>query len=53
MPDQDRLRALAGRRVRLPGHFAGEVTVEGARPLGAGAELRVRLPDGELDEAVR
>ena len=52
MSDQDRLRALVGRRVRLPGHFAGEVTVESARPLGAGAELRVRLPGGELDEAV-
>ena len=52
MPDASRLRALAGRRVRLPGHFAGEVTVESARPLGAGAELRVRLPGGELDEAV-
>ncbi len=52
MPDASRLRALAGRRVHLPGHFAGEVTIEGARPLGAGAELRVRLPGGELDEAV-
>ncbi len=52
MPDASRPRALAGRRVRLPGHFAGEVTVEDARPLGAGAELRVRLPDGALDEAV-
>ena len=52
MPDASRLRALAGRRVRLPDHFAGEVTIEDARPLGAGAELRVRLPGGELDEAV-
>ena len=52
MPDASRLRALVGRRVHLPGHFAGEVTIEGARPLGAGAELRVRLPGGELDEAV-
>ena len=52
MSDASRLRALAGRRVRLPGHFAGEVTVDSARPLGAGAELRVRLPDGALDEAV-
>ena len=52
MPNASRLRALAGRRVRLPDHFAGEVTIEDARPLGAGAELRVRLPGGELDEAV-
>ena len=52
MADESRLGTLAGRRVRLPGHFAGEVTVEYARPLGAGAELRVRLDTGELDEAV-
>ena len=50
--DDARLRALTGRRVWLPSHFAGAVTIEDARPLGAGAELRVRLPDGELDEAV-
>ena len=50
--DAARLRALTGRRVHLPDHFAGEVTIESARPLGAGAELRVRLPGGELDEAV-
>ena len=40
-----------GRRVALPGHFADAVTVVGARPLGAGAELRVRQAAGELDEA--
>ena len=41
-----------GRRVALPGHFVDAVTVVGARPLGAGAELRVRQADGQLDEAV-
>ena len=43
---------LVGRRVTLPGHFVDEVTIEDARPLGSGAELRVRLVGGELDETV-
>ena len=46
------LRDLVGRRVTLPGHFVEPVTIEDARPLGSGAELRVRLATGELDEAV-
>ena len=46
------LRGLVGLRVSLPGHFAEPVTIEDARPLGAGAELRVRLATGALDEAV-
>ena len=46
------LQGLVGRRVTLPGHFAEPVTIEDARPLGSGAELRVRLASGELDEAV-
>ena len=46
------LQGLVGRRVTLPGHFAEQVTIEDARPLGSGAELRVRLASGELDEAV-
>ena len=46
------LRGLAGLRVTLPGHFAEPVTIEDARPLGSGAELRVRLATGDLDEAV-
>ena len=46
------LRDLVGRRVTLPSHFVDAVIVEDARPLGAGAELRVRLTTGELDEAV-
>ena len=46
------LGGLIGRRVTLPGHFVDAVTIEDARPLGSGAELRVRLVTGELDEAV-
>ena len=46
------LRGLIGSHVALPGHFVGLVTVEHARQLGEGAELRVRLPNGELDETV-
>ena len=44
------LRSLVGRRVTLPGHFAELVTTEDACPLGPGAELRVRLATGKLDE---
>ena len=44
--------SLVGRRVHLVGHFVGDVVIEAARSLGSGAEVRVRLPDGELDEAV-
>jgi hypothetical protein len=52
MPEVVGVAALVGRRLRLPGHFVGEVVVEAARPLGTGAEIRVRLLNGELDEAV-
>jgi hypothetical protein len=41
-----------GKQVSLPGHFDVPVTLEAARPLGKGFEIRVRLPDGSLDEAV-
>lgn len=51
-PDKDALETLVGRRIELPGHFEGTVTVESLRALGSGAELRVRLSTGELDEAV-
>src|SRR5579885_2404489 len=51
-PGKPALDALVGRRLLLPGHFEGMVTIESARPLGAGAEIRVRLASGELDEAV-
>ena len=46
------LEELIGRRVSLPDHFVGEVFIEAARALGSGAEIRVRLQNGELDEAV-
>ena len=46
------LRDLVGRRVTLPSYFVDAVIIEGVRPLGTGAELRVRLATGELDEAV-
>ncbi len=52
VPADPALVSLVGRRVALPGHFAGEVLVESIRPLDAGAELRVRLADGEIDETV-
>jgi superfamily II DNA or RNA helicase len=46
------LSPLVGRRVALPGHFLGEVIIEAARALGTGVEVRVRLSNGALDEAV-
>jgi hypothetical protein len=38
----------------LGGHFEGVVTIEDARPLrsGEGAEIKVRLASGELDETI-
>jgi hypothetical protein len=41
-----------GRRIVLPGHFAGPVVLEAIRPLGDGFECRVRLADGTPDEAI-
>lgn len=41
-----------GKAVSLPSHFDVPVTLEDARPLGRGFEIRVRLPDGSLDETV-
>ncbi len=50
------LAARIGNRVSLPGHFDAPVILEDVRPLGAngsaGCECRVRLPNGELEEAV-
>lgn len=37
------VQGMVGRCLELPGHFVGPVTIEHARPLGGGAELRVRL----------
>jgi hypothetical protein len=36
----------------LPGHFPEPVVLEAVRPIGAGYECRVRLPDGSPDEAI-
>jgi hypothetical protein len=41
-----------GQRVTLPGHFPEPVVLEAVRPIGAGYECRVRLPDGSPDEAI-
>lgn len=41
-----------GQRVNLPGHFPEPVILEAVRPIGAGYECRVRLPDGTPDEAI-
>jgi hypothetical protein len=41
-----------GQQVSLPGHFDTPVVLEAARPLTAGLDCRVRLPDGTLAEAV-
>ena len=53
---ENRLSAQVGHRISLQGHFDGPVILEDVRPLGtdgsAGYECRVRLPDGELAEAV-
>jgi SNF2 family DNA or RNA helicase len=43
---------LIGQRVVIPGHFEAPVQVESVRALGLGYELRVRLPSGQLEEAV-
>jgi SNF2-related domain len=47
-----KLDDLIGRRLSLASHFEGAVTVEAVRPVGSGAEVRVRLASGELDETV-
>jgi len=41
-----------GQKVNLPGHFDEPVTLEGVREITGGFELRVRLADGSLEEAV-
>jgi hypothetical protein len=50
--DKSLLDSLVGSRVRLPGHFEGQVVIESARVLGSGVEIRVRLASGHLEEAV-
>jgi SNF2 family DNA or RNA helicase len=41
-----------GQKVNLPGHFNELVTLEGVREIAGGFELRVRLADGSLEEAI-
>ena len=41
---------LIGQTLTLTGHFDSPVRVEAVRPLAAGFELRVRTPDGHLEE---
>jgi hypothetical protein len=41
-----------GQRITLPGHIPEPVTLEAVRPIGAGFECRIRLPDGTPDEAI-
>ena len=53
---ENSLLAQKGRRISLQGHFDVPVILEHVRPLGddrsGGYELRVRLPDGTLEETV-
>jgi hypothetical protein len=43
---------LIGRRVRLPGRFAGTVRLEGAERLDGAYHLRARTQDRALDETL-
>lgn len=43
---------LISHKVLLKGHFEHPVIIEDARSLGSSFELRVRLPNGHLEEAV-
>lgn len=52
MSSNSHFEELIGRKIALPSHFEGTVTVEAVRPVGSGAEVRVRLGSGELDETV-
>jgi SNF2-related domain len=46
------IKSKKGEAVTLPGHFPEPVVLEAVRPIGAGYECRVRLPDGTPDEAI-
>ncbi len=50
--DGTSLDELIGRRLRLPGHFVGEVKLEGVRSLNGAVEIRVRTAAGVLDETI-
>ena len=43
---------LIGKRIRLPGHFAGVVRLEGAERLDGAYRLRVRTESEALDETL-
>jgi superfamily II DNA or RNA helicase len=44
------LEALIGRRITVAGHFVGLVTLDGVEDLGDVVVLRIRTPEGRLDE---
>jgi len=44
------LEALIGRRITVAGHFVGPVTLDGVEDLGDVVVLRVRTPEGRLEE---
>jgi SNF2 family DNA or RNA helicase len=46
------VEGLINQKVLLKGHFEHPVLIEDARSLGNNFELRVRLPNGHLEEAV-
>jgi SNF2 family DNA or RNA helicase len=50
MPSEDSFPI--GSQIRIEGHFATTVILEHARKIGSSYELRVRLPDGTLDETI-
>ncbi len=52
MAEETIQESLLGQRIRLPGYFDQDVSVEGERPIGSGVELRVRLATGHLEEVV-
>jgi hypothetical protein len=49
---QQSLTDIIGKRIRLPGHFAGVVRLEGAERLDGAYHLRVRTQSGVLDETL-
>lgn len=44
------LEGLVGRRITVAGHFVGPVTLDGVKALGEAVMLRVRTPEGRLEE---
>jgi hypothetical protein len=50
--EQAGYQEVIGKRVRLPGHFAGVARLEGAERLDGAYHLRVRTEAGTLDETL-